>query len=202
MELLPFLDKHLFDKTTVLTDEELKEFGFFEEFKQKYSDIKYSGGEFSEKFDPKNYTKKTSPKDLGIKKQVTDSIYSLLDLAGKGSNIWVVHGNHTVTGKPLLANDPHVDNEIPNFWYQAELIYPDEKNEIQQISGVSVSGMPTVKLFINVKVKLMFLRQIMFGKTNYLTWGLTVYIGDTGDLFTETLDDTGKKQDYNLYKNK
>lgn len=35
----------------------------------------------------------------------------------KGSNIWVVDGNLTSTGKPILANDPHLDTSIPSFWY-------------------------------------------------------------------------------------
>ena len=34
---------------------------------------------------------------------------------------------------------------------------------------------------------------VTFGQTNYLSWGVTVYIGDIGDLFVETLDPTGKK---------
>jgi len=41
----------------------------------------------------------------------------------KGSNAWVIHGNHTATGKPLLANDPHLETMIPSVWYQAELIW-------------------------------------------------------------------------------
>ena len=35
----------------------------------------------------------------------------------------MVHGNHTVSGKPLLASDPHLDNSIPSAWHQAEMIY-------------------------------------------------------------------------------
>lgn len=33
-----------------------------------------------------------------------------------GSNAWVIHGNHTKSGKPLLANDPHLTNSIPATW--------------------------------------------------------------------------------------
>jgi penicillin G amidase len=36
--------------------------------------------------------------------------------AGKGSNGWVIHGNHTTTGKPILANDPHLNNYVPAIW--------------------------------------------------------------------------------------
>jgi penicillin G amidase len=37
------------------------------------------------------------------------------------SNNWVVHGDHTVTGKPILANDPHLGTSIPSFWTLNEL---------------------------------------------------------------------------------
>lgn len=57
-------------------------------------------------------------------------MYDLLELsymsetiAGKGSNSWVISGKHTKSGKPILANDPHLENMIPSVWYQAELIY-------------------------------------------------------------------------------
>jgi penicillin G amidase len=32
------------------------------------------------------------------------------------SNSWVVHGKHTETGMPMLANDPHLANAMPAFW--------------------------------------------------------------------------------------
>ena len=40
---------------------------------------------------------------------------------GIGSNSWVVAGSHTTTGKPLLANDPHLAPSIPGIWYQMGL---------------------------------------------------------------------------------
>jgi len=42
---------------------------------------------------------------------------------GGASNIWVISGNLTTTGKPLLANDPHLENRMPSYWYLFELIY-------------------------------------------------------------------------------
>jgi penicillin amidase len=48
--------------------------------------------------------------------------HSLLG-AVKGSNDWVVSGEHTRSGKPLLANDPHLDVVAPCFWYPAELLF-------------------------------------------------------------------------------
>jgi len=32
------------------------------------------------------------------------------------SNNWVIHGNHTSTGLPMLANDPHLSTSLPSFW--------------------------------------------------------------------------------------
>jgi penicillin amidase len=41
------------------------------------------------------------------------------------SNSWVIHGNYTKTGKPLLANDPHLGTGVPSAWYLLELSYGD-----------------------------------------------------------------------------
>ena len=38
-----------------------------------------------------------------------------------GSNNWVVSGQHTVSGKPLLSNDMHLDHQMPNLWFEAHL---------------------------------------------------------------------------------
>ena len=43
---------------------------------------------------------------------------------GLGSNNWVVSGAHTATGKPLLANDTHLELSIPSIWYEAHLTAP------------------------------------------------------------------------------
>jgi penicillin amidase len=42
-----------------------------------------------------------------------------------GSNSWVIHGNHTKSGYPLLSNDPHMGNAIPCNWYQVELLWEE-----------------------------------------------------------------------------
>jgi penicillin amidase len=39
----------------------------------------------------------------------------------QASNNWVIHGNYTKTGKPLLAGDPHLGNGIPSLWYLIEM---------------------------------------------------------------------------------
>ena len=40
---------------------------------------------------------------------------------GLGSNNWVVSGAHTATGKPLLANDTHLELSVPSIWYEVHL---------------------------------------------------------------------------------
>ena len=60
-----------------------------------------------------------------IPKYVYDDFFNLTKIesiensyyAAKGSNNWVVSGNFTKSGKPLLANDPHLDIYIPSIWY-------------------------------------------------------------------------------------
>src|SRR5690606_13701648 len=51
--------------------------------------------------------------------------HELGNVEGKGSNNWVVDGAHSATGKPLLANDPHLGLSAPAIWYFAHLQAPD-----------------------------------------------------------------------------
>ncbi|GAA2804744.1 penicillin acylase family protein [Nonomuraea dietziae] len=55
---------------------------------------------------------------------------------GIGSNSWVVSGEHTTTGKPLLANDPHLSAQMPSVWYQAGLHCRTESDKC----GYDVTG--------------------------------------------------------------
>lgn len=89
----------------------------------------------------------------------------------KGSNIWVVDGNLTVTGKPILANDPHLDTSIPSFWYQAEILFTHEGKEKFAI-GTTVAGLPVITL----------------GRTQYIGWGITNNMADATDLYIEKID--------------
>jgi len=51
------------------------------------------------------------------------------------SDSWAIHGNHTATGKPMLANDPHLGTSIPSFWQLNELSWGDKF-----LSGASCPG--------------------------------------------------------------
>ncbi len=54
-----------------------------------------------------------------------------------GSNAWVLAGKFTASGKPILANDPHLDWSLPATWYQVHLKAPG-----LNVTGVSLPGLP------------------------------------------------------------
>ncbi len=83
------------------------------------------------------------------------------------SNNWVVDGKHSVSGKPLLANDPHLGFGAPGFWYLARLKTPG-----REISGGTVAGVPVV----------------VIGHNDHIAWGFTTTTSDVEDLFVEKVD--------------
>ncbi len=96
-----------------------------------------------------------------------DLLDSLLGLRDAASNEWVVSGQHTATGKPILANDPHLGLEAPILWYLARIVTPD-----MTLKGATVPGLPAVLL----------------GQNDNIAWGLTTTNSDVQDLFVETVD--------------
>ena len=89
---------------------------------------------------------------------------------GIGSNSWVVAGEHTVSGKPLLANDPHLDTSIPGVWYQMGLHCRTVNDDCPfDVSGFTFSGMPGV----------------VVGHNRDIAWGMTKLDADVSDLYLE-----------------
>jgi penicillin amidase len=90
-----------------------------------------------------------------------------------GSNGWIVHGRLTRTGKPILANDPHLSFSAPILWYLARIEAPG-----LTLTGVTVPGVPFTIL----------------GHNGSVAWGMTNGGADVEDMFVETLDpdDPGK----------
>ncbi len=88
-----------------------------------------------------------------------------------GSNNWVVDGTMTASGKPLLANDPHLDAQIPSLWYLAHLSAGDF-----DVIGATLPGAPAVVL----------------GRNKFIAWGATNVMADVQDLYRERLDRTGQ----------
>src|SRR6266852_2720372 len=83
------------------------------------------------------------------------------------SNNWVVDGAHSTSGKPLLANDPHLPFGAPGFWYLARLKTPE-----REIAGGTVPGTPFV----------------LIGHNDRIAWGFTTTGSDVEDLFIEKID--------------
>ena len=64
---------------------------------------------------------------------------------GVGSNSWVVAGDHTESGKPLLANDPHLGISAPGVWAQVGLRCAEVSAQCPfDVAGFSFAGMPGV----------------------------------------------------------
>jgi penicillin amidase len=106
----------------------------------------------------------------------TDAIPDLMGTgSGIGSNSWVVSGEHTVSGKPLLANDPHLATSIPGIWYQMGLHCTTVNDDCPfDVSGFTFSGLPGV----------------VIGHNRDIAWGMTNLDPDVSDLYLEKV--TGK----------
>ena len=85
----------------------------------------------------------------------------------QGSNNWVLSGAHSATGKPLLANDPHLALAVPSIWSAVHLTAPG-----MDVAGVVLPGSPGVIL----------------GRNRRLAWGCTNVHDDGADLFVEEFD--------------
>ncbi|ARD47776.1 penicillin acylase family protein [Sporosarcina sp. P33] len=81
-----------------------------------------------------------------------------------GSNNWVVSGKKTASGKPLLADDPHLGLSTPSIWYQMHLQSPK-----QNVEGVIFAGIPG----------------IILGNNEDIAWGVTNVGPDVQDLYIE-----------------
>lgn len=80
------------------------------------------------------------------------------------SNSWVVDGSRSATGKPLLANDPHLLMEIPGIWYENHLV-----GSGFNVVGASLPGAPAV----------------LIGHNERIAWGFTAGMADVQDLYIE-----------------
>ncbi len=94
-------------------------------------------------------------------------------LEGKGSNNWVVPGSRTASGKPLLANDPHLALSAPAIWYFAHLqAGASDQRPALDVMGATLPGLPFVVL----------------GRTRGVAWGFTNTGPDVQDLYLEAID--------------
>src|SRR6266404_8491635 len=78
-----------------------------------------------------------------------DSALEEADAFRPGSNNWVVSGQHTVSGKPLLSNDMHLDHQMPNLWFEAHLKITTGNFDV---AGVTLPGIPFVIVGHNQRI--------------------------------------------------
>ena len=90
-------------------------------------------------------------------------------LSELGSNNWVVDGSKSTTGKPLLANDPHLGVRNPSIWYQVHLSTTDGAYDATGFGFASAPGIVT-------------------GHNKEIAWGVTNTGTDVQDIFMEILD--------------
>ena len=84
-----------------------------------------------------------------------------------GSNAWVVSGAHSANGKPILANDPHLEWSLPGAWYLVHLRAPE-----LDVAGASLPGLPAV----------------IIGHNRRIAWGVTNLGFEVQDLYHEQID--------------
>jgi penicillin G amidase len=122
-------------------------------------------------------------RELGVAKPVTaDAVGAILAAApgglerlsaDLGSNNWVVHGQRTESGKPILANDPHLNFAAPALWYLAHMNAPG-----LNVIGATLPGLPFVTL----------------GRNENIAWGFTNTGPDVQDLYLERIDPANPAQ--------
>ena len=130
-------------------------------------------------FSPDDADGATEPALQTIQWQEADSVIEaaglLLGDAGEGigSNSWVVSGDHTESGLPLLANDPHLGAALPSVWTQMQLRCATVSEECPfDVGGFSFSGLPG----------------IVIGHNERVAWGFTNLTTDVADLYIEKVD--------------
>ncbi len=109
-----------------------------------------------------------------------DAVFGKRD-RGLGSNNWVVSGNRSTTGKPLLANDPHLAMQIPALWYFNALHCQPVSAECPfDVIGASLPGVPG----------------IIIGHNARIAWGVTNVGPDVEDLFIEKVNNEKNQYEY------
>ena len=93
--------------------------------------------------------------------------------SGAASNNWVVSGEKSVTGKPILANDPHLGLTNPSMWWEVHMVCPTI-----DVSGFAVPGTPGMPI----------------GHNRHVAWGLTNVMVDDVDFYMEKINPDNPRQ--------
>ncbi len=92
---------------------------------------------------------------------------------GIGSNNWAIGAEKSITGYPILANDPHLELTLPSIWYQVQLHTPD-----MNVYGVSLPGIPSV----------------IIGFNQHVAWGVTNVDADVFDFYKIKFKDSSRAE--------
>ncbi|MDZ7963162.1 MAG: penicillin acylase family protein [Aulosira sp. DedQUE10] len=115
---------------------------------------------------------------------ITKPMMALEELIGSraigiGSNNWVISGSRTTTGKPILANDPHLAVQMPSIWYEVGLHCTSKTSECPyNVTGFSFAGMLGV----------------IIGHSDRIAWGVTNVEPDVMDLYIEKINPANPNQ--------
>jgi penicillin G amidase len=101
--------------------------------------------------------------DLAALAAIVDTM-PVAPLLGGGSNNWVISGSRSLTGKPILANDPHLPGQTPAVWYLAHVT-----GGALDVIGATLPGVPGV----------------LIGRNRRIAWGITALLGDVQDFYVE-----------------
>ena len=88
----------------------------------------------------------------------------------RASNSWAVSPSKTATGRPILANDPHLVPTLPPHWYLAHVRTPT-----WGMVGATFAGLPAFPV----------------GHNGHVAWGVTLGLADNSDLFLEQIGEDG-----------
>ena len=118
---------------------------------------------------PKELKGKTIAEDLRPLFEAEGACRSLLGIRAleSGSNAWAISGAKSVTGKPMLANDPHLILMSPARWYELHISAPN-----LDVAGMSIPGVPF----------------IVMGRNQRIAWGVTNAMMDDEDFYIEEVD--------------
>jgi len=191
--------------TDVMFGEIVKKFGyekakdFFPDYPEDAPFIVKSEIEKSKQDTLKRKTINSNSKKIGYASDVEKNYSSVFDLGKNyfdisrsfrifngsdgthiGSNAWVISGNKTENGKPLLANDPHLALLVPSKWYEVSF-YDNQKK--YSVCGFSLPGVPGIAI----------------GHNEVISWGVTNLMCDDSDFMILKRDSADRKKYF--YKN-
>ncbi len=104
--------------------------------------------------------------------------YFNINCSHTGSNAWVISGAKSLTGKPILANDPHLGFQAPSKWYELDM-----NSGQTAVRGMSIAGVPG----------------IVIGNNRFISWGITNLMNDDNDFIILQKDSVNANKYY--YKN-